>query len=85
MSTLTPEHFIIRTPLTNIPDQDMKIEKIITLKRWYLTQHMNQTFWKCWFTEYLSQLQERYKWKIPKKDIKLNDLAIIREENLYPL
>ena len=85
VSALTPGHFMIGTPLTAVPDQDMKNEKITTLRRWQLTQQMYQTFWKRWSTEYLSQLQQRFKWKVPKEDIKLNDLVIIKEENLAPL
>ena len=36
-------------------------------------------------TKYLNLLQQRYKWKILKESVKLNDLVIIRGEILSSL
>ena len=34
--------------------------------------------------EYLLNLQTRYKWKFTSKDIKLNDIVIVKDERLLP-
>lgn len=84
VSALTPRHFLIGTSLTVLPEIEIIYQKIILLKRWRLTQQLYQSLWKRWSEEYLCQLQQQYKWKIPKRDINVNDLVIIKEDNYLP-
>ncbi|KYN02767.1 hypothetical protein ALC62_06408 [Cyphomyrmex costatus] len=55
------------------------------LTRWQLIQRVLQDFWKRWAAEYLSHLQGRTKWKSAQSNLSINDLVVIRDENLPPL
>lgn len=55
-SALTPSHFLIGGPLTQLPEPKISIEPRNLTKRWELVKYQTQQFWKRWCTEYLSQL-----------------------------
>ena len=42
-------------------------------------------FWKRWTVDYLNRLQNRPKWLLPIKNIEINDLVLLKDENSYPL
>lgn len=46
---------------------------------------MNQEFWSRWTKEYISELQQRYRWKIKQHNLKTGELVIVKEDNLPPL
>lgn len=48
---------------------------------------MQQSFWKRWSREYITQMQQRNKWKTVacNDEIQTSRLALIRDENLPPL
>ena len=83
---LTPGHFLIFSPLTSLPEPDMRREQINRLNVYH---HMNQTlqhFWARWSTEYLSNLQSRTKWKTENNSIiKEGQLVCCKDDNLPPL
>ncbi|GFW39216.1 DUF5641 domain-containing protein [Trichonephila clavipes] len=54
-------------------------------KRWNLIQHLRSQFWKRWHLEYLNQLQQRTKWNKPRRNLKVNDMVLVKEDNLPPL
>ncbi|KAH9636830.1 hypothetical protein HF086_017073 [Spodoptera exigua] len=45
---------------------------------------INKHFWKRWSTEYLQQLQVRTKWRAAKANLRVDDLALIKEDNMPP-
>lgn len=47
-------------------------------------QNISNQFWKRWSSEYLQQLQARSKWRSPDKNIKINDIVLVKEDNLPP-
>lgn len=81
---LTPAHFLIGESLVCPPEQNHLETKVNWLSRWQRVQQMTQHFWKRWQSEYLNQLQVRTKWVDRKQSPKINDLVLIREENLPP-
>ncbi|GBN38388.1 hypothetical protein AVEN_113152-1 [Araneus ventricosus] len=85
LAVLTPGHFIIGTALTTIPEENLLDEKISNLKRWKLTQQLFQSFWKRWSSEYITSLQRRNKWQKPQQNVKLNDLVLLKDDNIPPL
>ncbi|GBN62633.1 hypothetical protein AVEN_19041-1, partial [Araneus ventricosus] len=85
LAVLTPGHFIIGTALTTIPEENLLDEKISNLKRWKLTQQLFQSFWKRWSSEYITSLQRRNKWQKPRQNVKLNDLVLLKDDNIPPL
>lgn len=63
LQPLTPSHFLIGKPLVILPDLDYQDIKVNRLTRFQLIQQMHQGFWKQWSKLYLSQLQQKNKWK----------------------
>ncbi|XP_030569189.1 uncharacterized protein LOC115768652 isoform X2 [Drosophila novamexicana] len=46
---------------------------------------MQQTFWKKWSIAYLSLLQERGKWRAPKRNLQPGDIVLLKEDNITSL
>ncbi|KAJ8980427.1 hypothetical protein NQ317_018819 [Molorchus minor] len=50
-----------------------------------LIQNVQQHFWQRWQKAYISELQQRCKWKQAQASLKLNDLVVlIKEDNIPP-
>lgn len=82
---LTPGHFLIGEPLVMLTEEnDLTNVKVGRLTRWQMVQQMNQNFWARWHDEYIMHLAERTKWKNVQRNLQVNDLVIIREDNLPP-
>lgn len=76
---LTPGHLLIGRELVTPPDpMSTPINSSIS-SRWRLVQTMRRDFWHNWTTEYLNRLQQRYKWKSTKDNVRVGDLVLIRE------
>ncbi|GBN30213.1 hypothetical protein AVEN_226248-1 [Araneus ventricosus] len=85
LAILTPGHFIIGSALTTIHKENLLDEKLSSLKRWKLTQQLFQSFWKWWSSEYIISLQRRNKWQKTQQNVKLNDLFLLKDDNIPPL
>lgn len=84
LSVLTPGHFIIGSPLLDIPETSNC--SIGLNDRWKLLQKMRKEFWDRWSQDYLNQLQQRPKaWSLPRANIQKGDLVAIHEPQLPPL
>lgn len=81
---LTPAHFLIGGPLSLPPEPDRLVEAPCSLRRWKYVQFLVQSFWQRWYTEYLPQCQVRGKWFYKKRPLKIDDVVIIKEDNLPP-
>lgn len=84
LEALTPAHFLIGEPL--VATSQLHVEPGISLRSRYerLTQSV-QRFWKLWSNDYLSQLQERGKWKTTHPtDLAVGSLVIVKDDNLAP-
>ncbi|GFT53137.1 uncharacterized protein NPIL_423771 [Nephila pilipes] len=84
-SFITPGHFLIGSELKSVPEPDYTSEKIPIRERWKLVAQISQSFWKSWSKDYLTQLQVRNKWKVPSAELSVNDLVLIKDDNLSPL
>lgn len=85
-SFLTPGHFLIGRNLNSIPEVDLSDCKLNTLTRWRLVQQLLRSFWTRWSKDYLHSLQQRNKWTSHGQwSPQLNDLVLVREDNLPPL
>lgn len=82
MQTLTPAHFLNMVPMELAPDEDLTDVKTNYLSRWQVVQKIFQNFWTQWKQDYLNQLQVRQKWNSKEPNIKLNELVMIRDDNL---
>lgn len=85
MLALTPGHFLIGESLITLPEPENLLERNENrLTRWELVQKYNQDIWHRWQDEYLSTLIDRTKWKTQHRNFQLNDLVLIREDNMPP-
>ncbi|CAL8119444.1 unnamed protein product [Orchesella dallaii] len=81
---LTPGHFLIGSAMTTIPSPDITTIKVNRLSRWQLTQRIIQDFWRRWSNEYVTTLQQRWKWQNKTENIKTGDLVLVHDELLPP-
>lgn len=79
---ITPGHFLIGRPTTQLPSKDFKDIKPSKLNRWQLIQQMAQHFWERWQQEYLTNLQNRSKWHKKQKNVEIGDIVAIKDNNL---
>jgi hypothetical protein len=56
---LSPGHFLIGEPLTQLPAADYTNVKYNRLSRWQTYQQQLQQFWQRWSSDYLQSLQQR--------------------------
>lgn len=84
LEVLTPGHFLTGGPLVSLPETSQS-EPINRLKRWQLIHSFAQQIWKRWQTEYLHTLQNRPKWTQPQRNLKVDDLVLVQEDNVSPL
>lgn len=82
---LTPAHFLIGRPLTSHARDDVTSTPAQRLPRFDRMEQIRQHFWQRWSKEYISELQLRTKWKFNKDDIKIDQIVIIKEDNMPPL
>ncbi|XP_062542104.1 uncharacterized protein LOC134210100 [Armigeres subalbatus] len=78
---LTPGHFLVFRPLTAIPRPEVTAQSKHARSRFEHINHIVQHFWDRWNSEYLSSLQQRYKWH---KKVQVNEgqLVLIKKDNL---
>lgn len=79
LNFLTPAHFLASGPILTIFETEKDLRT-----RWHLTQKIYQDIWAKWKTDYLIQLSTRAKWRQRQKDLELNDIVIIKDDNLPP-
>ncbi|XP_050339137.1 uncharacterized protein LOC126765573 [Bactrocera neohumeralis] len=65
---LTPAHLLIGCSLRALPPKKVPVDP----------------FWRQWSKVYLTGLQERNKWLHPKRNMQLNDLVLVHEDNVPP-
>jgi len=85
LNALTPGHFLIGRPLIAVSEPDTTDISVNRLNRYQLLEQMKQNFWKRWSIEYLTQLQQRTKWKEARDSIRENTMVVLRERSIPPM
>ncbi|XP_018402564.1 PREDICTED: uncharacterized protein LOC108779585 [Cyphomyrmex costatus] len=86
LSSLTPGHFLIGTPLNSFPYHDLTDVNENRLLRWQRVEQARQHFWSRWSKEYLHTLQERNKWRVNKgEQLRPNQMVLLKQQGLAPL
>ena len=87
---LTPNH--LRTMKSKIvlpPPGNFQREDLYCRKQWRRVQFLKNEFWSRWREEFLQNLQTRQNWTHPKRNLKINDIVISKEDsgcrNQWPL
>jgi len=80
---LTPNHLLtMKTKILLPPPGVFMKADLYCRKRWRRVQHLTNEFWKKWRKEYLQTLQMRKKWTAPTRNVKVDDVVIIKDDNL---
>ncbi|VEN64130.1 unnamed protein product [Callosobruchus maculatus] len=83
---LTPGHFLIGDSMKSTPDHDYIETPLNRLTHYQRIQKMFQQFWVRWKNEYLTNLQQRSKWKSGNdKSVKPGTMVIVKEDNTLPM
>ena len=86
---LTPNHFLLGRPSTNLPSGVFSQSKVAVTKSWKTSQILAQHFWNRFIREYLPNQQKRSKWHKVNQNLKVHDLVWILEDftprGLWPL
>nr|XP_020464125.1 uncharacterized protein LOC109964879 [Monopterus albus] len=80
---LTPNHLIMMKSKVALPPPGKFVkEDIYAAKRWRRVQFLTEQFWSRWKKEYLLNVSTRQKWHVPRRNLKVNDIVIIKEDSL---
>ncbi|CAG9137710.1 unnamed protein product [Plutella xylostella] len=83
--SLSPGHFLIGRPLRSLPSPYVEEQNISPLRRYARLEQIRQHFWQRWQREYISELQQRSKWRTNHSSLQIGDLVLIQEDNTSPL
>jgi len=81
---MSPGHFLIGEPITQLPSRDYVNVKPYSISRWQQYQQL-QHFWRKWSTDYIQRLQQRQRWQITTPHLQPGDLVLVKDENTTPL
>ncbi|XP_075157833.1 uncharacterized protein LOC142231100 [Haematobia irritans] len=79
---LTPGHLLRGAALIAIPEEYS--DDLTLVNRWQRLKTLQIQFARRWKTEYICDLQRRYKWKTTQQNLKIDDFVIVKEDNLPP-
>lgn len=79
ISPLTPGHFLVGGPLKSLPSRIDFRPNVDCLRRWNLVRRLSHDLWSRWKTEYLGHLQRRVKWKHPQRNLRVDDVVLVKD------
>ena len=79
LSVLTPGHFLVGTALTAPPEPFLDFS-VTGLRRWQMVSNMRNHFWRRWRKEVLHHLQVSAKWFCAKRDLRVGDLVLLKDD-----
>ena len=83
LNPLTPNHLLTMKSKVILPPPGMfQSPDLYSRKRWRRIQHLANEFWSRWRKEFLLTLQQRHKWNYPRRDLAINDVVIVKDDNL---
>ena len=80
---LTPNHLLtMKTKIILPPPGQFQRADLYLRKRWRRVQHLTNEFWSRWKREFLQNIQERQRWVRPRRNLRVDDAVIIKDDNL---
>ena len=73
---LTQKSRVVVSPPGTFVRQDLYLSK-----RWRRVQYLANIFWTRWRQEYLDSINKRWKWTNQRRNIEVNDVVLICDEN----
>ena len=80
---LTPNTLLTQKPPLLFEDSAPLGSKDSLAVQWRRVQHLSNLFWSRWRKEYLPLLQHRRKWQKGKKNIKVGDIVLMKDNSLH--
>lgn len=79
---LTPNHILtMKSSVILPPPGQFSKEDLYLNKRWRRVQFLANEFWQRWKREYLLNLQQRQKWQKASRNLQVNDIVILQDDN----
>jgi len=83
LEPLTPNHLILmKSKIALPPPGKFEKEDVYAAKRWRRVQYLVEQFWSRWKKEYLLNISIRQKWHVRRRNLKVDDIVIIKEDTL---
>lgn len=82
LNPLTPNDLLLNKSNSSLPPGLFNSSDNFSRKKWKQTQYLSDQFWHRFKKEYLPLLQIRQKWNKLNKNLKINDIVLICENNL---
>ena len=82
LNALTPNHLLLLRAGTTVPPGVFSKEDNYSCRRWRQVQYLSNVFWRRWTREYLPSLQQRQKWNKLHRNLSVNDIVLLLDENL---
>jgi hypothetical protein len=80
---LTPNHLITMKSTVALPPPGKFVkEDLYIAKRWRRVQYLTEVFWGRWRKEYLLSLNERQKWNQTRRNVKVGDIVMLKDETV---
>jgi hypothetical protein len=80
---ITPNHLLtMKSGIVMPPPGNFVREDLYARKRWRKVQHLANEFWLRWKKEYLQSLQTRQKWQSKRRNIQVDDIVILQDQDL---
>ena len=80
---LTPNHLLtMKSKVVMPPPGHFQRTDLYLNKRWRRVQYLANEFWNRWKKEFVQSLQPRQKWIAVRRNLQVNDIVIVMDENL---
>ena len=79
---LSPNQILtMKTSIVLPPPGNFQRNDVYMRRRWRRVQYLCNLFWSHWRREYLPTLQQRPKWNKERRNLSVNDIFLIKDEN----
>ena len=83
LEPLTPNHLLtMKSKIILPPPGEFQRVDLYSRKRWRRVQYLANEFWSRWRKEFLQNLQPRTKWVRPRRNMRIDDIVLVKDENL---
>lgn len=83
LEPLTPNHLLhLKPDYIQPPPGRFTKEDLYAKKRWRRVQYLSEQFWNRWSKEYLANLTLRSKWQTPRRNVQVDDIVLVKENDL---
>lgn len=79
---LTPNHLLTMKPTIPLPPPGKFCQDdLYARKRWRRVQYLSEQFWSRWRKQYLTNINFRQRWHVPRRNVQVGDVVLVKGEN----